>query len=298
MIALDAPRDRDSHTVADFAEMLCLLNLDRVCTRELIRDRMRDVGDTKIEDNELEDAFSQLAWRVSAFEDSYPFVLQRGRALVAPQQLTDWQKLYVLLLMCANLPFLRDQTTSLTAAFERVSLSALRAIWPAGGVVRPFGKTETVYTGSKWERLNRLASDIGAYGACTEQHFRKADSGDGGIDLMAALPLDPHERRNIPSLLGQCACSRDQWVAKQNEISVGRLSSHQIHPTHPWLQALMIPHSFRDSHGSWAVLGDIGQTILFDRLRILRPLGPNVDWDRIGRPPELTTFLQSSLPMV
>lgn len=297
MMNLDRPRDRDSHTIADYAELLCLLNVDRVCSRESIRDRIRDVGDTRIEDNELEDCFSQLEWRAEAFAAAYPFVVPQGRTLRAPDNLSDWQQLYVLLLLCANLPFMRAATPELTVAFERIALLVLKSVWPENGTVRPFGRNATEYTGEKWERINRLAAEIGGRGVCTEHTFRPRDTGDGGIDLMAALPLDTQEPRNIPALLGQCACSRDQWVSKQTEISIDRLGN-QIHPTHPWMQALMIPHSFRDSRGHWAVDGDVGRIILFDRLRILRPLGPNVDWAAIQPPQYLQTFLTERLPLV
>ena len=297
MVELDCPRDRDSHTLADYAELLCLLNMDRFCSRESIRDRMRDVGDTQVGDNELEDCFLQLAWRVQAFGEAYPFALPPGRALHAPDDLSDWQRLYVLLLLCANLPFVRQATSALTSAFERIALRALTAIWPSAGTVRPFSQPQADYTGTKWERINRLATDIGGRGVCTPETFRAHDSGDGGIDLMAALPLDAHETRNIPSLLGQCACSRSQWVNKQMEIANDRLGN-QIHATHPWMQALMIPQSFRDSGGRWAVEGDVARIILLDRLRILQPLGPVVDWDAIEPPPYLNEFLAERLPLV
>lgn len=297
MVNLDYPRDRDSHTLADYAELLCLLSMDRICSRESIRDRMRDVGDTQIVDDELEDCFSQLAWRVEAFGASYPFSLPHGRTLRAPDDLSEWQQLYVLLLLCANLPFVRQATPELTAVFERIAYCALTKVWPSSGMVRPFGKNETEYIGAKWERINHLATDIGGRGVCTDETFRMHDCGDGGIDLMAALPLDPYETRHIPSLLGQCACSRDQWVKKQMEIANDRLGN-QIHATHPWMQSLMIPQSFRDSGGRWAVEGDVGRIVLFDRLRILRPLGPVVDWASIEPPPYLTEFLTERLPLV
>ncbi|GAA5007723.1 hypothetical protein FNZ56_03925 [Pseudoluteimonas lycopersici] len=297
MVDLDRPRDRDSHTLADYAELLCLLSADRICSRESIRDRIRDVGDVRIEDNELEDCFSQLEWRAMAYSEAYPFVVPEGRTLRAPDDLSNWQRLYVLLLLCANLPFIRSEILALTSVFERISLLAIKAIWPLKGVVRPFGKNLTDYTGQKWSRINQLAIDIGGRGACTEHTFRGRDTGDGGIDLMAALPLDDHERRNIPALLGQCACSRDQWVSKQTEISGDRLGN-QIHASHPWMQALMIPQSFRDNLGKWAVEGDLGRTILFDRLRIVIPLGPDVDWATIQAPDYLQEFLIERLPLV
>jgi hypothetical protein len=298
MLTIDKPRDTDIHTISDFAELLCLVTPDRVCSRETISDYARDAGDYRMTDVVLDDCFNQLSWRVSAYGAHYPFRLdERGRVLSAREELTQPQKLYALLLICANLPFVDVRDGTLTDAFERIALLALRAAWPFNGMARAFGKNETDYTGAKWERLNKLAEDIGGAGACTEHTFRARDSGDGGIDLAAWLDLDSHEKRNIPSALAQCACSRENWTRKQNEISEDRLRN-SIHGSHRWNQILLIPQSFRDNLGKWAVPGDIGGIILFDRLRIIRQLGDAIDWARIAPPPIFNAILEERLALV
>lgn len=298
MVVLDRPRDSDVHTLCDFAEMLCLLTPDRICSREGLHDHIHDEGEGRVSEAELEDCFTNLQWRQIAFGTSYPFAMAtNARSFSAPEQLSDQQRLYCFLLLCSGLPFTDRPYNGLTDAFERVSLMALRAAWAAGSNVRPFGKNETEYAGAKWERINTLGSEIGGEGRCNEQTFRARDSGDGGIDLVAWLPLDDHERRNIPSALAQCACSRGDWSAKQSEISYNRLGN-LIAPTHPWLQALFIPHCFRDSTGRWAVPGDVGQTVLFDRLRIVKQIGANVGWVSINPPESLESFLAQRLALV
>ena len=298
MVTLDRPRDSDVHTLCDFAEMLCLLTQDRICSRETLHDYIHDEGAGRVSEAELEDCFTNLQWRQIAFGASYPFALAaNARSFSAPEHLSDQQRLYCFLLLCSGLPFTERPYNGLTDAFERVSLVALRAASPVGSNVRAFGKNETEYAGSKWERINTLGSEIGGEGRCTEHTFRERDSGDGGIDLVAWLPLDDHERRNIPSALAQCACSRSEWSAKQSEISDNRLGN-LIAPTHRWLQALFIPHCFRDSTGKWAVPGDVGQTVLFDRLRIVKQIGPHVDWATINAPQGLADFLAQRLALV
>ena len=290
MLKIDKPRDSDTHTIADFAELLCLVTVDRVCTRETIIDQARDVGEHTVTDVVLDDCFSQLAWRVIAYGPHYPFQLDnRSRVLSANKTLLEPQKLYTLLLLCANLPFVTRRDGTLTAAFERIAFLALKASWSVNGVARAFGKTETEYVGAKWQRINKLAEDIGGTGLCTDKSFREGDSGDGGIDLVAWLDLDAHEKLNIPSALAQCACSRDNWSTKQTEISEDRIKN-LIHSTHRWNQIMFIPQSFRDSRGKWAVPGEIGQVILFDRLRIMRQLGEAIDWAHIA-PPEIFNFI-------
>lgn len=297
MIILDKPRDSDIHTLADFSELLCLVTQDRVCSRETISDQIKDVGESKVREADLDDCFSHIEWRSQAFGDYYPFTIDtHSRTFSAPENLSDKQRLYSLLLLCANLPFLENRET-ITDAFERIALVALKSSWPTPAKVRAFGKNETDYIGAKWERINTLASQIGGRGLCTEGTFRTKDSGDGGIDLVAWLDMDPFEPRNIPSALGQCACSRNDWVTKQTEISRDRLNG-SIHPSHPWMQVIFIPHSFRNNHGAWAVDGEIASTIIFDRLRILNNFADAIDWNYLSPPPLFNNFLDHRLELV
>jgi len=297
MLVLDSPRDGDIHSLADYAELLCFCTADRICSRETIADQLKDIGGQPIRAEKLDDCFVHLSWREAAFGDDYPFRLEDDRVLFVKDDLTDRQRLYGLLLLCANLPYLKN-TTGLTDCFERISLCVLAVIWPSKGEVRPFGKNETNYTGAKWERINTLASEIGGVGLCNESTFRAGDSGDGGIDLVGWYQLDPNEVRNNLSILAQCACSRSAWPNKQTEISHDRLSANFISPTHRWNQALFIPHCFRGSDGRWAVTGEIGQVVLIDRLRIITQLPAVLDWQQIQIPALFEDFLEYRLPLV
>jgi hypothetical protein len=287
MLNLDRPRDHDVHTMCDFAELLCLTSPDKILGRDTIADQIHDLGESQISDEMLDDCFGQIAWRIAAFGQPYPFVLdQHHRTLALAGELSDSQKLYLLLLLCANLAFLSEQRTAigeLSRTFERVAFAALLRMWPQGGVVRAFGQKDSEYSGKKWQRINQLAEDMGGIGCCTEQTFRGRDVGDGGIDLVAWVELDQHERRNIFSALAQCACSRNDWPDKQMQISTGRLIG-VMHASHGWNRIMFIPQSFRDNHGKWAVPGDVADVILVDRLRILDQLDHGVDWQSINAP--------------
>lgn len=295
MFKLDKPRDTDTHTRADFAELLCLFDLDRTCSKETVNDHVRDNNDDGrglIPDEELDDVMAHIQWRIAAFGDSYPFKFHdHGSAFYVDGELTDKQKLYALLLICANLPFVEPDTNPLTNAFERVATLAMSNSWFQGGVVKNFGKVEGVYEGRKWERINALARDIGARPVCTEQTFRGRDSGDGGIDIVGWSVLDSYERRNTPSGLAQCACSRNEWVKKQNEISHDRLASNILPPSTRWEQILFIPHCFRGNRGEWAYDGEVGMTVIFDRLRILSKIGDNFNIADLALPELFTNFL-------
>jgi len=304
MLKLDYPRDGDIHTLADFIELLCLVTTDRFCSRDYVADYVADQfverGTQKeLCDGELDDAFMQLAWRVDAFDDYYPFSLdEHGRVFEGGENLTPQQNLYVFLLLCANLPFICDraQRNELTDAFERASVKALRRLWPNKAIVRKFGKKQTEYVGSKSERLNALSHDIGGQASISPDRFRARDSGDGGIDIVAWLDLDDHEKLNIPSALGQCACSRNDWPNKQSSISADSLD--YLRPSHPWMRLIFIPHSFRNNLGTWAVQDDVKKTIVMDRLRILNHLCVDDDWPEIQAPPVFENFLKMRLELV
>jgi len=305
MLKLDYPRDGDIHTLADFIELLCLVTTDRFCSRDYVADYIADQSadggkEKRLGDGVLDDAFMQLAWRAAAFGEHYPFSLDKhGRVLTGNAKLTKHQNLYAFLLLCASLPFIlgRRERNELTDAFERASVQVLRRFWPAKATVRRFGKNQTEYVGAKWERLTALSRDIGGQAMLPADSYRARDSGDGGIDLVAWLDLDCHEKQNIPSALGQCACSREDWPNKQYEISVGRLSTH-LRPSHPWMQLIFIPHSFRNNSGKWAVSGDTEQCIVMDRLRILNNLCTDEDWSKIQAPAVFENFLQTRLDPV
>lgn len=299
MLTLDRPSDSDTHTVADFAELLCLLTIDRTLSRATLADYVKDVGEQKLTDTELDDAFGHFAWRVAAFGAVYPFTLdQHGNVVSAPEHLSQSQRLYVLLLLCANLPFLAGaRRQALTDAFERASYCALRKLLPDSAVVRAFGKNETDYVGTKVERLTQLAKDIGAKPVLSDNAYRAKDTGDGGIDVVAWVNLDSYELRNKPAALAQCACSRKQWKDKQHEISSFQLGA-QIVATHPWMEIVFIPHCFRDNTGSWAHDGLVARVVLVDRLRLLTRLEADTDSPQIDAPPVLDEFLAARLELV
>ncbi|QIY78355.1 hypothetical protein [Chromobacterium violaceum] len=301
MITVDRPRDTDVHTLADFAELLCLLDADRSASRASIVDCIKDSGVSERaipRDVDLDDCFSHIEWRSQAFSKWYPFrIINDGRVIQAFPDLSDEMEVYCFLLLCANLPFLNVYHGRLTDAFERVSLACLKGFWPSGGVVKAFGKNEADYVGAKWQRVNALGHDIGASARCVETTFREKDSGDAGIDIVAWLNLDPHERRNSITALGQCACSRDEWVKKQTEISHDRLGNLII-PSSKWLPLLFIPQCFRDGTGEWAVDGDIGMTVIFDRLRIVNGLGDGFALEQVNPPDEFIEFMKTRNDLV
>ena len=296
MLTLDRLADGDLHTLADFAELLCLLKPDRILSTEDIEDHLFDEAGEARGKRPIQDAFAHLSWRTSAFGDAYPFtVADNQQSISAPDDLTIKQKSYVLLLLCANLPYFeRCEYAGLTNAFERAAHAAMQRMWPNTGHVRKFGKNNADYQGTKAERMRTLAMEIGCRPVIDTNKFRPRDSGDGGIDLAAWLELDLNEPENKPTALAQCACSREEWSTKQSEISHKKLGK-LFNPTTPWLEFIFIPICFRNNNGRWAVDADVDTILLIDRPRLIYFLVAEDDWQNIAAPEVLDKFLSSRL---
>jgi len=259
----------------------------------------KDNGRDAFSDDDLSDVLAQASWREGAFGNWYPFSVDIDGLISAANPLSDQQKFYFFLLICSNLAFITNRThwQPLTDAFERASHSALTRMWPASGVAVPFGKNTTGYIGPKWDRLNLLGSQIGGRPRLTERDFRGGDGGDGGIDLAGWLDLDLHEPKNKMSILAQCACSREEWVRKQTEISSVRLAN-MLSPTAPWIECLFSPVSFRDNFGQWAVPSSVANIVLIDRLRLLNSILPHNDLAAVDVPATVQGYLQQRLALV
>ncbi len=297
MLDLNRITDGDTHTLADFAELLCLLKPDRVLSADDLDDHLVDVCGEQRSSRPLGDAFAHMAWRQTAFDAYYPFtVAANQQSITAPDNLTVEQQIYVFLLLCANLPFVGAPYNPLTDAFERFAHLALKRMWPAKAAIKAFGKNNADYIGNKSERMHKLALDLGCRPTVDSTKFRPRDNGDGGIDLAGWLELDEHESENKLTCLAQCACSRTDWNSKQSEISRERIGK-LFNPTAPWLEMLCIPICFRNNNGRWAFDADVGQIIMIDRLRLLQFIEP-ADLVAITPPPLLNNFLQSRLEPV
>lgn len=298
MLVLNRVTDGDIHTLADFAELLCLLKPDRVLSADDLDDHLVDACEEQRGARPLGDTFAHMTWRSAAFGAYYPFtVAGNQQSIGASDDLTPAQQTYVFLLLCANLPFVGAPYNPLTDAFERLAHIALKRMWPAKAEIRTFGKNNTDYNGDKSERMHKLALDLGCRPTVDPTKFRSRDNGDGGIDLAVWLDLDTHESENKLTGLAQCACSRADWPSKQFEISRGSIGK-LFSPTTPWLEMLCIPICFRNNNGRWAVDAEVGEIVMIDRLRLLQFVDPETDLVACDPPPILHDFLQSRLEMV
>jgi len=174
------PPTSNSHEIADYIELLCLVSQDGRVSKadviDLVRERVEDLGEGKptdlpdIEDEELiedqgldkpEDAgpivandkweerindwFKNLDYRVRSFAESYPFrLIKNGTVLVlrgSKLRMNQQRKLYVFLLLASNLRyFTKPDQTSIASIFEVASWHALARYLPGDAKVYMFGR--------------------------------------------------------------------------------------------------------------------------------------------------------------
>jgi hypothetical protein len=290
------PADRDIHTLADFVELMTLVSPDRLVSRDDFDDYIRDlcVDDRKaaIDAETVADVYAQLAWRQSAYGSHYPFATTHSQKALSLSTDTSITAAYIYLLICANIPLLADSRKHhlFTDSFERFAGIAIANWWCLPAQVKPFGKGQSAYLGSKWERLNSLAKDLGGHGTYNTDSFRNRDIGDGGIDHVAWRAFDNYEQNNKSTALFQCACSRADWPRKQSDASYSRLSP-KLHVAPPWQVVMCIPQSFRNNQGRWAFDSEVSAVVMLDRLRLLHLLSREFALQTIDPPESFLHFL-------
>lgn len=301
------PRDGDVHTWADYIELLAVINLDSICTVDAVLDRILDAGSVDETDDEVGsddsdeahdpvsprrdrrplmrgrysrrifDAFEMLAWRASAYDGAYPFVVADDkRSISVRADLGPANYVYLFLLVAANLPFVSVGRNQVTNAFEEIAVRVMRAVLPRDAEVHVFGKaTAQRYSGSAFRKIEALAADIRASLRATESTYRASDSGDSGIDIVAWHGLND-KQGNIFVYFGQCACSRADWTKKQLSASPGNLAK-QLATIPAWNTIMFVPICFRRVGGDWAVDSDVTDVVFFDRYRVIgNSSGPDV----------------------
>lgn len=171
-------RKSDTHRHADYAELLCLINPDRVLSNADLEDRLlerTDVGDVADESDlivgggngaaDIPDAYlgsqidsatsrrvqaevtqirEQLQYRVQAFGATYPFRLtSTGTSfqLTRKKRLREVHKLYLFLLIASDAKRISDGSShpKVYTAFEQLATEMMKRLLPPGAEVHPFG---------------------------------------------------------------------------------------------------------------------------------------------------------------
>ena len=275
------PSSSDPYLWADFVELRALIHPDRCYSRGDLVSVAKGIMVTAPHrqfqpETQWRDLISFAGARRIAFGDqTYPFAVSNDEDTLElrPGALTPLQRAYLLLLLASLLRHIPKgkERTALTRGFEQFSLKVFERLMPDGSQVHATGAgggKSSRYTGTLFNKMKSMAIDIRATSNFAERDFKRGDSGDGGIDLVAWHPM-ADERKGIPAALAQCGCSVEDWRFKQLEVNYAKLQ-HKLPIMHPWASYYFLPLDFRHADGGWANESDLGGTIIVDRLRLLR----------------------------
>lgn len=286
------PPKQDVHLWADYVELLTMTNVDGEVSRADLVDRIKErrsidpaadeatdpdapivepVTDTLV--TKAENVFRHLAFRAGAFGPSYPFRLSSATVLARVGQMTRRRRLYLFLLLASSLRYTKPSSQAiLTRDFERLGREALAAWLPSAASVHLFGTSAprgSRYYGQLFRKLTKLASDISERLLLDEDELNAGDHGDAGADIVAWVAVgDTNKSRLI--VLAQATCQFD-WTGKQHQSGANAWRPLMTFAAEP-ANVLLIPYCYRKGDGTWHVNHTIQNTILVDRLRLIRIL--------------------------
>jgi hypothetical protein len=281
----------EPHLLADLAELILALEYDRR-TRiskadlqayvDVAETPAEELDETEAEDGDpvvssariarqIDDAWRTLSYRDKAFGRAYPFDVSRDQ-LTINAELTSYQRVYRLLLMCSRLrSFAKTKRGKAASAFTELAARAMKGLVAPDAEVRIFDANSVdrrkYYGTNLREALKKLGNDLHEGTRMHEECEKQSTSGDLGIDLVAVYPFKDGAA-TTHAILGQCAARETEWPDKR--LEAGPASTKVF--THLLVDAataLFIPVSFRDSSGAWVTSKRVTECILIDRARII-----------------------------
>jgi hypothetical protein len=290
----EVPSHAHTYLWADYVELLCVISQDKSYSIGQHDDLSGEFEDVRV-DLDLESANGNLSFddkisikwtdiskvlkiREKQIPDFWPFSFEDGFLELELERGNKSHYLYLFLLVCSALKYCAGRRRNdVTGAFEELGFLALKRILP-GWEVRPFGahqQTGLGYVGSLGDKMHSLAEDINPRYVAPLSDFDPQDTGDGGLDVVAFMPLGD-ALGHIPVVFAQCGCSPKDWDKKQLEASPASMNS-MITPQHPAANFYFMPHDMRNINGKWNKGVRIGDVILIDRKRILKLLSGIID---------------------
>lgn len=302
------PRNKGTHHMADYVELLTLTLLDgEFSPADLIErwDERQDLGerppdlDDRLDDEEdgpidqpspdpgaskaaqndrrtriAADVFEHLAYRAGAFGDAYPFTVTTGtfRLLKRRAKLSEREKLYVFLLLASSISYIRSTSTSvLTRGFERLAVEVLRHWLPSGAEVHIFGTSASDESG-----------DARYQGSLWRKVQKLADD-IGEVVLLKETDFSPHDVGDLgldaiawlpvgdkePGLPVWFAQATCQVDWKPKQHESGANWRRYLRESAPRGNLLFIPYCFRQPDGHWYDAKWPTASVVLDRARLL-----------------------------
>jgi len=273
----------------DYCELLCLvsdnqeIDHDQLCSIIIKSYDFADSDERKQKNKKdyltsiIQDVYSHIELRSELLLDKYPFEINAdGQLCLKCNTLTHLQKLYILLLCASNLRYMQ-RTTCLTSDVEVVSLLYMRKLYPtmvfklfgSSNVNKYLSNEDFISEKKLKDRIIKLADFISvAYEGDIVEQISEHNVGDGGLDIVGIREMGD-QRRSIPVMFGQCACSREDWSQKQNSIS----EMHWGKSLRTWVTSIQkyifIPIWNMNSDKRFEDEVKISSCIVVDRLRFM-----------------------------
>lgn len=273
----------------DYCELLCLsednnhIDRDQMTSIVIKSDDFANAGERaqKMRKDKLstkfQDVYTHVSLRKQVLGSSYPFDINDDDQLYLKEsERTCLEKLYIFLLYASNLEYMKS-VHDLTSDFEVVCLMYMRKLFPSM-VFKLFGSSngntklqaDDVINDIKLsDRIINLSKFIAvSLNPESLSKINKHNHGDGGLDLVG-VRLMGDDRKSIPVIFGQCACSYDQWSAKQQSIS-DRQWEKYLHIWETSIQTyIFIPIWNINSEKKYEDDLELSRCVIIDRQRIL-----------------------------
>lgn len=304
---------------ADYVELLCLVNEDKILTQGDIKYRyMRDADIDHVSYQDLhdspeldldeaeksdrlarrvEDLLRNLKYRQDAFGDHYPFSVSDSLSdIELKPRLNEHQKLYVYLLMASSLRnFDKRDQIRIGQSFETLSAMALQEYLGENAAIHIFGsRSSGRYSGNISQKIEQLSKDLHERPVYSENMAKTTHTGDGGLDIVCWFETNDSSPGKL-IIFGQCACT-EKWDEKLHSSGYKKWK-HFIELSIEPINAIFIPFCFRDSGGQWYEMHRIQMSLLIDRLRIVSLL-QTVESPLSGLPIEMRELIDCTLSFV
>lgn len=275
------------HIYADFIELVAMVSYHDEVTISDILDRFNDenikihddnvdfnlntdeIGSnsSRIDDKKVEiitGYFNLLEHRYYFWGDDYPFHF-KNNVIQLKIELNDKNKLYLLLLISAQLEYFTLFIPELSTEFEKISYHCLCNFLPNEAIIKQFGKNSD-YSGNAESKIRQLANDMNVSIREAELNtISRFNAQEKGLDIIGWIPF--HDKiPNFLSILGQCACGKD-WTEKQSETD--RYENYFDFYKNKPIHSIFIPYDLSTGNNSFHQSGDICKVLVFDRRRIL-----------------------------
>lgn len=284
------PRHNYPFLWADYVELIALCSQDGQFSRGGLAETEQEGDDLQHESKEIENSEDELSsaqrddeisqhWddikqRLHQRSKAYaywPFELRRNVLVSRFDPANHGHRLYAALLIASSFRLChKKRAGEVAAALEELAVLLMQNMLGKGWAIKPFGAHQSIgngYNGTLRQKFEQLAVDVHGILQKPEDDYDIADTGDGGLDVVAWDTLGDN-RGNFPVIFTQCGCSPTDWEHKQLSVTPAAVEAH-IKTQHPAAAWYVTPHDLSKTDTKWDRGSHVVNVVLLDRKRLL-----------------------------